>query len=72
MKKIILCIVMGGCFVANIFCDEQNENLKSIMMQKTMKMQKSIFLKQLILAPIMERFSTDLVIALKILIILIH
>ena len=28
MKKIILCIVMGGCFVANIFCDEQNENLK--------------------------------------------
>lgn len=28
MKKIILCIVMGVCFVANIFCDEQNENLK--------------------------------------------
>ena len=28
MKKIIICIVMGVCFVANIFCDEQNENLK--------------------------------------------
>lgn len=28
MKKIILCIVMGVCFVANIFCDEQNEILK--------------------------------------------